>query len=224
MRRFASYPRTGLLTVCFPAVQSVTLTSQRLPRFLLTAALLYVGWYLLYSRLIHSSSLGYSFDSALCHHIAQASAWVLRLAGFESFAGGADGTFLHLGGYHVVTVGWQCDGLPMMALFAGFVLAYPGPWRTKLWFIPAGVLFIHGINVLRVVGLALNQMYWRSSMEFNHHYTFTIIVYGFIFWLWTIWVRRFANSAPASQFTRGDDAGPAAPAATPTSPSASVNA
>ncbi len=183
----------------------MTFPSQRLPRFLLTAAALYVGWYIFYTRLIHVGGLGYSFDLALCRHIAQASAGVLSLMGFDkAFSGGASGTFVFLNGWHVVTVGWQCDGLPMIALFAGFVIAYPGPWRTKLWFIPLGALFIHGLNILRVVGLALNQMYWRATMEFNHHYTFTVIVYAFIFWLWTIWVRRYADRAPTPPPTRGN--------------------
>ena len=198
----------------------MTLPSQRLPRFLLIAALLYAAWYIFYTRLIHAGSPGYEFDQALCRHIAQASAGVLELAGFKSFAGGAGGAMLYLGGWHVVSVGWQCDGLPMMALFAGFIIAYPGAWRTKLWFIPLGILVIHAINILRVVALALNQMYWRSSMEFNHHYTFTIIVYGFIFWLWTIWVRRFASRLPLVQPSPGDGIGPAAPSA----PVATVNA
>ncbi len=171
----------------------MNLFSQRLPRFLLTAALLYVAWYLFYTRLIHGGGWGYSLDAALCRHIAEASAGTLRLMGYDSLA---KGTFLYLKGWHVVSVGWQCDGLPVMALFAGFIIAYPGPWRAKLWFIPAGILVIHIINILRVVALALNQVFSRDTTQFNHHYTFTIVVYGFIFWFWTIWVRRFASPPP----------------------------
>lgn len=177
--------------------------SQRLPRFLLTAALLYVAWYILYHHLIRAGGSSSSLDEALCRHIAEASAACLRGLGYDSMT---KGTLLHLNGWHVVTVGWQCDGLPMMALFAGFIIAYPGPWRTKLWFIPAGLLIIHGLNILRVAGLALNQVYSRTTTDFNHHYTYTIIVYGCIFWFWTIWVRRFA-SPPA---TPGSPDAPAA--------------
>lgn len=193
----------------------MTLLSQRLPRFLLTAALLYVAWYLFYTRLIHSGSTGYTYDLALCRHIAHAAAGFLRGLGFTSWV--LPNSRLFLNGWHVVNVGWQCDGLPMMALFAGFIIAYPGPWRAKLWFIPVGILIIHGINILRVAGLALNQIYSRASTEFNHHYTFTIIVYGVIFWFWTIWVRRYGQRPPDAPLTPG-------PLQPGTPSSASVNA
>jgi exosortase family protein XrtF len=168
----------------------VTDNSRRLTRFVLTAAALYIAWHLFYTRLIHEGSAGFAYDVALCSHIAHASAGLLQTIGFESFN---KATYVYLNSWHVVSVGWQCDGLSLMALFAGFIVAYPGPWRPKLWFIPAGILMIHALNIVRVAALALNQVYARSSMEFNHHYTFTILIYAFIFWLWTIWVRRFAN-------------------------------
>ena len=190
----------------------MNILSQRLPRFLLTAGLLYVAWYFFYAYLLHAGSAGLKYDLMLCAHITSASAGVLRGLGYESSA--LNSTQLYLSGWHVVNVGWQCDGLPVLALFAGFIIAYPGPWRTKLWFVPLGMLLIHGINILRVAGLALNQLYSRHTVNFNHHYTYTIIVYGFIFWLWTIWVRRFAP-ATAPTDPPADTTGSA--------PSASVN-
>lgn len=185
----------------------MNILSQRLPRFLLTAALLYVAWYFFYNQLLHAGSAGLKYDKALCNNIAEASAAVLRSIGYKSEA--LNGAEVHLSGWHVVNVGWQCDGLPVMALFAGFIIAYPGPWRAKLWFVPLGMLLIHGINVLRVAGLALNHLYSQKTMYFNHHYTYTIIVYGFIFWLWTIWVQRFASPFSAPTDPPATGAGPA---------------
>jgi exosortase/archaeosortase family protein len=80
-----------------------------------------------------------------------------------------------------------------MVLFAAFVIAFPGPWKTKVWYVPAGILAIYLINSLRVIGLALNRMFSNESFEFNHKYTFTILVYGAIFWFWMIWVNRFSG-------------------------------
>ena len=37
-------------------------------------------------------------------------------------------------------------------------------------------------------------------LDFNHDYTFTIIVYAFVFMLWYIWIQRFSplgNTAEA---------------------------
>jgi hypothetical protein len=32
-----------------------------------------------------------------------------------------------------------------------------------------------------------------ESLEFNHKYTFTLLVYSLIFALWMLWVNRYSN-------------------------------
>ena len=63
----------------------------------------------------------------------------------------------------------------------------------KLIFIPIGILIVHGLNLLRLVALALIVVYHPDSLQFNHKYTFTILVYVCIFFLWMIWVKKFAK-------------------------------
>jgi exosortase/archaeosortase family protein len=86
----------------------------------------------------------------------------------------------------------------LYALFGGFVLAFPGPWQRKLWFIPLGMALIWVLNVLRVAALALNHHYAHQSVDFNHHYTFTFMVYACIFGLWMLWARRLAVKSSQS--------------------------
>jgi exosortase family protein XrtF len=96
-------------------------------------------------------------------------------------------------GKPAVIVGDPCNGLVLYALFAGFVLAFPGgTWRRKLPFIAGGIVLIYLLNILRVGALALNHLYSYGTVDFNHHYTFSFIVYGCIFLLWILWVRRYA--------------------------------
>ncbi|MEJ7660257.1 MAG: hypothetical protein WKG07_11870 [Hymenobacter sp.] len=56
---------------------------------------------------------------------------------------------------------------------------------------PAGILAIYALNVGRVALLALSHAYWYHSVDFNHHYTFTFVVYG-ASWgpVGTVWARR----------------------------------
>jgi hypothetical protein len=54
------------------------------------------------------------------------------------------------------------------------------------------VLLIFILNIIRMVVLTINFVYFRSSFAFNHHVTFTYIVYMFIFMLWMIWVNKFS--------------------------------
>lgn len=167
-------------------------TSRRLIRFLIVATLLYVAWYFLYYYVLLPDG---RIDHVLTFQIADTSAALLRLFGVNATIDPPPAPYalLRISGVPTVIVGVQCDGLALYVLFAGFILAYPGDWRAKLWFIPAGIAAIYVVNLIRVAALALNHHYSPGTMQFNHHYTFTILVYAFIFWLWTIWVRRYSN-------------------------------
>jgi len=104
-----------------------------------------------------------------------------------------ENTYLFKDGIPVVLIEHGCNGLILMILFAAFVIAFPGPAKEKLWYVPAGVVSIYLINSLRVIGLAVNHIVSKESFDFNHKYTFTILVYGAIFMFWMIWVNRFSG-------------------------------
>ncbi|RZK61978.1 MAG: hypothetical protein EOO59_03755, partial [Hymenobacter sp.] len=134
-------------------------------------------------------------DHNLCINLASTGAGLLRVLGFAGSA--AQGSpVVAVNGAPAVSVGTPCDGMALYALFAGFVVALPGPWRPKLWFVPLGILVIYLLNITRIAVLALNHYYYHASVDFNHHYTFTFIVYGFIGAMWMWWARRH-GPAPA---------------------------
>lgn len=94
-----------------------------------------------------------------------------------------------LNGMRVVNVGHGCNSLSLMVLFSGFILAFPGAIKSKVLFIPVGILIIYGINILRIVGLAWTWYYHHTWTDFNHKYLFTAFMYAAIFGLWLLWVR-----------------------------------
>ena len=165
-------------------------------RFLFVATIMYLGWFFGYEQwLAHDGRL----DLALCTQITRASVAALQALGFAATVSPTQATLVLMNGQPAVIVGVPCNGLVLYALFGGFVLAFPGPWQRKLWFIPTGIALIWGLNVLRVAALAINQYYAHQTVDFNHHYTFTFVVYGFIFGLWMLWARRL--SLPLAQPT-----------------------
>ena len=173
--------------------------NRRLFRFLLVAAAMYLAWFFGYEQwLAHDGRL----DAALCTHITAAGVGLLRLLGFPAALAPAHANLMLMSGQPAVVVGPPCNGLVLYVLFAGFVLAFPGPWRRKAWYIPAGIALIWGLNVLRVAALALNHHYAHGSVDFNHHYTFTFVVYACIFGLWMLWARRLASPILAADATR----------------------
>ncbi len=90
-------------------------------------------------------------------------------------------------------VGDSCNGIALFALFAGFIIAYTGKAIHKIIYVSVGILLIEFLNILRIVALAILDTHSREWTEFNHTYTFTIVIYGFIFLLWIVWVNKFSN-------------------------------
>jgi exosortase/archaeosortase family protein len=168
-------------------------------QFLVVAAGLYLTWLIAYEGFLGPDG---RLDAWLATNITVASAGLLRLLGFVASTGPGTLTatgmpVLLMDNIPAVAVGSPCDGLVLYALFAGFIIAFPGPVRPKLWFVPLGIGVLYLLNIVRVGALALNHHYAHQSVEFNHHYTFNFIVYGCICLLWMQWVRRYGASTAA---------------------------
>ncbi|QNH62726.1 exosortase X [Hymenobacter sediminicola] len=172
-------------------VAAPSMPTRSLRRFLLLAVGLYLVWFFGYEQWLRQDN---RLDTFLSINIAKVSTAALQLFGFPASLAANNPQLLLIEQKMAVFVGNPCNGLVLYVLFAGFVLAYPGPVRRKLWFIPAGILAIYLLNVVRVAALALNHYYAHQSVDFNHHYTFTFVVYGCIFLLWMLWARRLAVS------------------------------
>ena len=164
-------------------------------RFAATAFLLYIVWFLFYDFYLLKQR---SFIDGLISLETYLSALMLSLVPvkdiFES-----TGSMIFCNGRRLLRVGDECNGLVLFALFAGFVICYPGRLKNKLWFIPLGIFLIFVLNLIRIALLSLNFKYFHSSFAFNHHVTFTYSVYLFIFLLWVIWINKFGNVISGNQ-------------------------
>lgn len=159
-------------------------------RFLIYAVLLYAAWFLIYELWLHPRQ---SVDLFVIDITLKASKWILELMGYTVFTG--SDRLMGIDGFPGLWMGDNCNGLVLFALFSGFVIAYPGPVRKKLWYIPLGIIALEILNVIRVVALAIIQTHSLEMTQFNHTYTFTIIIYGFIFMLWMVWVNKLSGHA-----------------------------
>jgi exosortase family protein XrtF len=167
-------------------------------RFLIVGTGLYVLWYSLYEFVLKPHT---GFDRFVITQILIGSKTLLTWLGFSVCNCGDSPehwnllrllTERDLTEAQGVIVGAPCDGIELFALFVVFVLAFPGPWKHRIWYLPLGVLLIHGINILRVSSLAIIDSINPAWLAFNHDYTFTILVYLFVFLLWYVWVNRFS--------------------------------
>jgi exosortase family protein XrtF len=161
-------------------------------RFFLAAGLLYLGWYLLYEWWLHPAGW---LDRAVIDHLIVLSGAILQLLGYELIPEPANAEGIRtigVQGGHLLWIGDPCNGVGLFAVYLIFLAAYPGPWRHKLWFAAVGLLSIHLINALRIVALCIVVTIDYELLNFNHDYTFYVIVYGWVFLLWYLWVKGFA--------------------------------
>ncbi|MCW3082638.1 MAG: hypothetical protein JWP12_4 [Bacteroidetes bacterium] len=170
-----------------------TLFKNPVVRFLISIFLLYLGWYCIYNLWLHPNE---TTDHFVVDVTITISKFILQSLGYVVFTGvdrviGVDGT----GG---LWIGDNCNGIVLFAQFSGFIIAYPGNWKKKLIYIPTGIILIELMNVFRIVALAILDTHSRAWTEFNHTYTFTIIIYGFIFLMWMYWVNT--QSVQSSKF------------------------
>jgi exosortase family protein XrtF len=131
-------------------------------------------------------------------NLESVSGFILESLGFNLISESEISSIRTIGidGTHGLWIGDPCNGLTLFALFTGFVLVYPGNWQRKALFIPFGIVTIHMLNIVRIVGLTLTVYFFPDPeiLDFNHTYTFTILVYGYVFYLWFLW-SQFGNRA-----------------------------
>lgn len=90
----------------------------------------------------------------------------------------------------VVNVFEGCNGINVMVVFVSFIVAFGGAIKKMLWFIPAGLLIIHGVNLLRVGGLYLVAAHFEAYFYYIHKYAFTASIYVIVAVLWWWWIER----------------------------------
>ncbi|MFQ5416171.1 MAG: exosortase H [Myxococcota bacterium] len=90
-----------------------------------------------------------------------------------------------------------CDGLEPTALFVALVLAFPAPFRRKLWALGFGVPALVALNLVRVVSLFLIGAYHPSLFHPMHvdvwQAVFVLTAVGF----WATWLRWAGPPGPA---------------------------
>ena len=161
-------------------------------RFLILAVVSYLGWYAVYEFVLHPQS---PLDSVVIDSLITWSGGILTGLGHELIPEPANaGNIRTIGvqGGHLLWIGDPCNGVGLFAVYLIFLIAYPGPWRHKTWFAVLGLLSIHLINAVRVAALCIIVTYDYELLNFNHDYTFYVVVYGWVFLLWAVWVRWFA--------------------------------
>ncbi|REE01623.1 exosortase X [Marinoscillum furvescens] len=157
--------------------------------FVVRAVALYALWLVVYYGFIQPEG---SLNAWLTNLVIQGTVIGLDLLGYET---SGEGSLIYIDNQPVVLVADACNGLELFALYAGFLLCFPGPIRYKAFFIPIGIGVVFLVNVLREIVLSLNYKFFQQTFEFNHKYTYVFVVYGVVFLIWRYWLNRYSAIA-----------------------------
>jgi len=98
-----------------------------------------------------------------------------------------------------VNVRTGCNGLETIYIFFAGVLAFPAPWRRKLWGLLLGFTAIQLLNNVRIVSLFYIGVYFPQHFEDSHIVIWQAIVILFGVALFLLWADRYARpSRPAN--------------------------
>ena len=84
-----------------------------------------------------------------------------------------------------------CNVISVNILFSAFILAFYKGAKTFLYVL-AGLVFLHILNVFRIVLLNIIFLTHPQYEKIGHDYLFPAIIYGGVISLWLIWIHFFA--------------------------------
>lgn len=90
----------------------------------------------------------------------------------------------------IIGIADACNALDIFVLYLGFIFCFPGTALRKIAFMALGIPYIYIINIIRCAAIAWLNIYHRGWVELSHHYIFTIIVYGLVFYLWILYSKK----------------------------------
>lgn len=91
-----------------------------------------------------------------------------------------------------------CNAIAVMNLFAAFVIAFKGKIKTTVLFISFGLISIHVLNIIRIALIIIALYKYPEYEKILHDIVFPLVIYGFVFVLWLIWIQKFSNHAQNS--------------------------
>lgn len=185
--------------------QQIVQSIQQLPKeaksFLSRCLLLFVAWKLLYILVLIPNEVP---DSWLVKQLGNGTATFLNsyyhtdlftvVNTLRKKQYGNDwvpvtfSTVVYKNNRKVIGIYQACDGLELMVLYAGFIICFAGNWFRKFIFIVFGVLGLFIINITRCAILGIISLEFPIHFDFAHKYLFNLIVYGFTFLLWMIFI------------------------------------
>ena len=103
-----------------------------------------------------------------------------------------------INGKFVARVIEGCNAISIIILFLSFIIAFSDKFKATLLYCLAGSIIIYAFNLIRIVILSVGLYHYPWRQEVLHTVIFPMLIYGVVFILWMVWVKRFSKNKNAN--------------------------
>lgn len=90
-----------------------------------------------------------------------------------------------------------CNGVEATLLLWAVLLAFPAPWRYRLWGLLIGFLGVQALNLARIVSLVYLGVWKPAWFHWVHWYVWDALILVDVLLLFLFWLRRLPLLAAA---------------------------
>ena len=149
--------------------------------FLLKAGGVYAAWQLLYDLVVLPDG---RVDTWLSITGVKLAAAGLSFVGWEIETAGR---FIACAGNRGVEIQNGCNGMDLLGLYAGFIIAYPGVLKKRMAFIVGGIGLLFIANVFRIAFFVLSNLYYPNYWDPVHYWSSIVFFYPIVLTSWYLW-------------------------------------
>jgi exosortase H (IPTLxxWG-CTERM-specific) len=111
-----------------------------------------------------------------------------------------------------VSIEAGCNGVEATIVLLAAVLAFPAPWKNKVYGLLGGIAAVQGLNVIRVISLFYLGQWDFQVFEWAHLYVWQALIMLDVMIVWLIWVRTLPRVPGRGDGGGGRSGTPPAPA------------
>lgn len=119
--------------------------------------------------------------------LATLSAKLIQLFDSDAFAHGK--IIQSISNGFGVSIEAGCNGVEAVIVLVAAMLAFPAPWKHKVYGLLAGIVAVQGLNLVRIISLYYLGQWDKEIFEWAHLYVWQALIMLDVLIVWLIWIR-----------------------------------
>lgn len=128
----------------------------------------------------------------MANHVAKVVKYILTAVGYDIVR--EPGNILRHENGNAVRIVWACTGIKQAYIFFCIIAFYYGSFKTKLWYIPLGIVVTYIFNIFRIAFITGLVSKHNNLFDIFHEHIFKYLFYGLIFGMWVLWEEKLSKN------------------------------